>query len=236
MASTPAHQGVASEGETPAPVRLLVADDHDLYRRGLAVVIGADSHIEIVGEARDGSEAIAKSIELQPDVVVMDIAMPSLSGIEACRRIRDEAPSIRILMLTMSEDETDLFAAIKAGASGYLLKDVPAEEISAAVVATHNGQSLVPPSMAATLLAEFVSLSRRVDNPGVATPRLTERELEVLRLLARGMSNRDIAKELFIAENTVKNHVRNILEKLQLHSRIEAALYAVREKIIDNPA
>lgn len=219
------------------PIRVLVVDDHVLYRRGLERVLELDDDIVIVGEAGDGSEAIARAEELLPDVVLMDVRMPRRGGIEACAAIREVAPSARILMLTMSEEEADLFSAVQAGANGYLLKDVPGEEIAASLRAVHGGQSLISPSMASHLLAEFAALSRRGaaprDVPAVPAPRLTARELEVLRLVARGRSNRDIAGELWISENTVKNHVRNLLEKLQLHSRMEAAMYAVKEKLLE---
>ena len=152
-----------------------------------------------------------------------------------CKQITEHVASARILMLTMSDDEADLFEAVKAGASGYLLKDLPGEEVAASIIAVHRGQSLISPPMASKLLAEFAALSRRQhDTTGVvAAPRLTDRELEVLKLVARGMANKEIARELFISENTVKNHVRNILEKLQLHSRMEAAMYAVRENLLE---
>ena len=144
-------------------------------------------------------------------------------------------PGARILMLTMSDDETDLFEAIKAGASGYLLKDLPGEEVAAAVRKVNDGQAIIPPGMAATLLAEFTRLSQEPEPVTGTAPLLTDREVQVLRLVARGLANREIAAELVISENTVKNHVRNILEKLQLHSRMEAVMYAVREKLLDIP-
>ena len=214
-------------------VTVLVADDHDLYRRGLQMVLGHEERIRIVGEASDGLEVVQLAVDLVPDVVLMDVKMPRQTGIRACAQIKEQVPSAKILMLTMSDDEDDLFGAIKAGASGYLLKDVPGEEVAAGVLAVHAGQSLIPPSMAAQLLTEFAQLSRRSEPGAPGSPRLTDRELEVLRLVAKGRANKDIAKDLFISENTVKNHVRNILDKLQLHSRMEAAMYAVREKLID---
>jgi DNA-binding NarL/FixJ family response regulator len=220
-----------SEGES---IRVLVADDHALYRRGLEMVLGAEDGIEIVGEAGDGAEAIRKVEELLPDVVLMDIRMPRRSGIEACTAIKDVVPSTKIVILTISDEESDLYEAVRAGANGYLLKDVPGEEIAAGIRAVASGQSLISPSMASKLLTEFASMIKKSEErPQVPVPRLTVRELEVLKLVARGMANRDIARELFISENTVKNHVRNILEKLQLHSRMEAVVYAVREKILD---
>jgi DNA-binding NarL/FixJ family response regulator len=220
-----------TEGES---IRVLVADDHALYRRGLEMVLAAEDGIEIVGEAGDGAEAIRRVEELLPDVVLMDIRMPRRSGIEACTAIKDVVPSTKIVILTISDEESDLYEAVRAGANGYLLKDVPGEEIAAGIRAVASGQSLISPSMASKLLTEFASMIKKSDErPQLPVPRLTERELEVLKLVARGLPNRDIAKELFISENTVKNHVRNILEKLQLHSRMEAVIYAVREKILD---
>ena len=164
--------------------------------------------------------------------------MPKTSGIEACRSTKDVAPSAKIVMLTISDEEEDLFEAIRAGASGYLLKDIPLDEVAEAVRSVHGGQSLINPSMAGKLLSEFATLAKRDDEEEervqhVAAPKLTDREMEVLKLVARGMNNRDIAKELFISENTVKNHVRIILEKLQIHSRMEAVMIAVRQKLIE---
>jgi DNA-binding NarL/FixJ family response regulator len=227
--------GVDADGSRDGePIRVLVADDHALYRRGLEMVLGQEEGIEIVGEASDGAEAIRRVEELLPDVVLMDIRMPRRSGIEACTAIKDVVPSTKIVILTISDEESDLYEAVRAGANGYLLKDVPGEEIAAGIRAVAGGQSLISPSMASKLLSEFASMIKKSEErPQMPVPRLTERELEVLKLVARGMANRDIAKELFISENTVKNHVRNILEKLQLHSRMEAVVYAVREKILD---
>ena len=235
--------GQQAPGEEPAadepaaePIRTLIVDDHALFRRGLEMVLESELGIELVGEAGDGEEAVRVAGESLPDVVLMDIRMPRSSGIEACRALKDVAPSAKIIMLTISDEEEDLFDAIRAGASGYLLKDIPLDEVAGAVRAVHGGQSLINPSMAAKLLTEFAALARRDEEESprqVPAPRLTEREIEVLRLVARGMNNRDIAKELFISENTVKNHVRNILEKLQIHSRMEAVMVAVREKLIE---
>ena len=216
------------------PIRVLIADDHALFRRGLNMVLESEEGIDVVAEAEDGQDAIAKSEEFAPDVVLMDVRMPRVSGIEATRTIRDVIPTAKILMLTVSDEEEDLYEAIKAGANGYLLKEISIEEVASAVRAVHNGQSLISPSMASKLLNEFASMIKKTDErQQVPTPRLTDREMEVLRLVAKGLNNRDIAKELFISENTVKNHIRNILEKLQLHSRMEAVVYAVREKLLE---
>lgn len=196
-------------------------------------MLADEPDLEIVAEAADGLEAIERASERLPDVVLMDVRMPGVGGIEATRRIRNAHPATKVVILTVSEDEEDLFAAVRAGATGYLLKEVSIDEVAAAVRAVARGQSVVTPSMATKLLSEFNILSRRVDTQHGNAPRLTDREVEVLRLVAKGMSNKDIANELVIAQNTVKNHVRNILEKLQMRSRMEAAMYAVREKLVD---
>jgi DNA-binding NarL/FixJ family response regulator len=218
------------------PIRTLIVDDHALFRRGLEIVLASEPDIEIVGQAGDGTEAVSKAAESVPDVVLMDVRMPRSSGIQACTAIKEAAPTAKIIILTMSDEEEDLFEAIRAGASGYLLKDIPLDDVAEAVRAVHGGQSLISPSMAGKLLTEFAALARRDQEEApqqVPAPKLTDREMQVLKLVARGMNNRDIAKELFISDNTVKNHVRNILEKLQIHSRMEAVMVAVREKLIE---
>ncbi|HUS60590.1 MAG TPA: response regulator transcription factor [Acidimicrobiales bacterium] len=215
-------------------IRVLIADDQPLFRRGLYVVLGTEDRIEVVGEAENGEEAVAKVRELAPDVVLMDVRMPRMNGIEAARAIQDESPTTKILMLTVSDEDADLFEAVKAGAVGYLLKEVSVEEVADAVRAVVAGQTLITPSMASKLLEEFKGMAKRVDErTQYASPTLTNRELEVLKLVAKGMSNREIADQLYISENTVKNHVRNILEKLHLHSRMEAVIYAVKERLLD---
>jgi len=232
-ASQDAHRSAGAEGGGE-PIRVLVADDHVLFRRGLEMVLQQEGGIDVVGEAGDGVEAVKRAVELLPDVILMDVRMPRSNGIEACLSIKELVPSSKILMLTISDEENDLFEAIRAGANGYLLKDVPGEEIAAGIRAVHNGQSLISPSMASKLLLEFAQISRRgAEAPNPHTPQLTGREVEVLRLVARGLVNREIGSQLFISENTVKNHVRNILEKLQLHTRMEAAMYAVQQNLID---
>ena len=221
-----------AEGESERH-RVLIVDDHALFRRGLQMVLDGEPDIEVVGEAADGQQALERAQELMPDVVLMDVRMPRRSGIEATREIRDALPHVRIIMLTVSDEEADLYEAIKAGASGYLLKEISTDEVPEAIRSVISGQSRISPSMASKLLTEFAAWSKRTGPPGVNAPMLTERELEVLRLVAQGLSNRDIAGRLFISENTVKNHVRNILDKLRLHSRMEAVVYAVRENLLD---
>jgi DNA-binding NarL/FixJ family response regulator len=227
--ATPAPGQLAVE-----PIRVLVVDDHALFRRGLQMVLEQEPDIEVVGEASDGSEAVDKAADTLPDIVLMDVRMPRRGGIDACTAIHETVPSARIIMLTISDEEADLYDAIKAGAMGYLLKEISIEEVASAIRAVHGGQSLISPSMASKLLTEFASMIKKTDDrQQLPTPRLTDREMEVLKLVAKGLNNRDIAKQLFISENTVKNHIRNILEKLQLHSRMEAVVYAVREKLLE---
>ncbi len=223
-------------GKTPGaePIRVVVVDDQELFRRGLTMLLGVEPDIKVVGEAGDGISAATLVANVVPDIVLLDVRMPKRTGLEACIEIKQLVPAARIIMLTVSDEEADLYEAVKNGASGYLLKDSSIDEVAQAVRVVAEGQSLISPSMAVKLLDEFKEMSR-TDREQVPTPRLTDRELEVLRLVATGLNNREVAKQLFISENTVKNHVRNILEKLQLHSRMEAVMYAVREKLLDLP-
>jgi DNA-binding NarL/FixJ family response regulator len=215
-------------------IRVLIVDDHALFRRGLMLVLESEPGIEVVGEAEDGSDALVKAEATAPDVVLMDVRMPKLSGIEATKAVAAALPTSKIIMLTVSDEEDDLYEAIKAGAAGYLLKEISIEEVADAVRAVVQGQTLISPSMASKLITEFQQLSRlAADRSQVPAPKLTDRELEVLKLVAQGMTNREVADQLYIAENTVKNHVRNILEKLHLHSRMEAVMYAVRENLLE---
>ncbi len=219
----------------PETIRVLIADDHERFRRGLRMVLEAEDGMEVVAEAANGAEAVARVEEQAPDVVLMDVRMPTMNGIEATRAIRSAFPSTRIIMLTVSDEEDDLFDAVKAGANGYLLKEVSIEEVADAVRAVVQGHSLISPSMAAKLITEFGSLARRAQVAEVeGNPSLSPTELEVLKRVATGMANEEIAAELSVSTAAVRNHVANILVKLQLRSRIEAAIVAMEGRLLDS--
>jgi DNA-binding NarL/FixJ family response regulator len=209
-------------------VRVLLVDDQALFREALATLLAVHEGVEVVGEAGDGDEALRKAAELAPDVVLMDLRMPVLDGIGATRRLRVEQPEVRVIALTTFDDDEDVFAALRAGAVGYLLKDVSSARLVEAVHAAARGESVLQPSVAAKVVARFAQLP---DTAAEARPQplvvpLSDRELGVLRLLADGRSNREIAAELFLAEGTVKNHVTNVLAKLGARDRTQAALRA----------
>jgi DNA-binding NarL/FixJ family response regulator len=216
------------------PIRVAVVDDQELFRRGLTMLLTVEDDIDVVGEAGDGVAATELAASTAPDVILMDVRMPKRSGIEACIAIKEVTPSVSIIMLTVSDEEADLYDAIRNGASGYLLKSSSIDEVAQAVRVVAEGQSLISPSMAMKLIDEFTKISRSEQQQVVPTE-LTKREIEVLKLVAQGLNNREIGRRLFISENTVKNHVRNILEKLHLHSRMDAAMYALRKKLFDIP-
>ena len=223
--------GPAEAGGPVEPIRVLVADDHELFRRGLTMVLEAEGDIVVVDQAGDGRTAVTKVGELAPDVVLMDVRMPHMDGLEATRRIRAAFPMTRIIVLTVSDEEDDLFDAVKSGANGYLLKEVSIEEVADSVRAVMAGQSLLSPSMAAKLITEFGSGGPVSEALGaVAGSGLTDQELEVLKRVARGLPNESIASDLAVTESTVRNHVANILAKLQLRSRVEAAIVALHDK------
>lgn len=209
-------------------ISVFIADDHPVVRQGLVSFLTLQPDIELIGEAADGRDAVDKVLDLLPDVVLMDLAMPVIDGIEAIRRIRARAPSTKVIALTSFADEARLFAAVKAGAAGYLLKDTDALEIVKGIRMVSNGEALISPAAAAKLMQEFADSS--ADQTAEA---LTAREIEVLRLIARGLSNREIASELVLSEKTVKTHVSNILAKLHLADRTQAALYAVKKRLVD---
>jgi NarL family two-component system response regulator LiaR len=206
-------------------IRVLITDDHSIVRKGIRALLATESDIEVVGEAGDGAEAAVQAQALHPDVILMDLVMPKVDGIEATRRILAQQPGMRILVLTSFAADDKVFPAIKAGALGYLLKDSGPEELVQAIHQVYRGEPSLEPSIARKVLLE---LSQPPKTPLTAEP-LTEREVDVLRLVAQGRSNRDIAEELVITEMTVRTHVSNILGKLHLASRTQAALYALRE-------
>lgn len=208
------------------PVRVLVVDDNALFRDGLVSLLRQIPDIEVIGAAGSGDEAIRRAPILRPNVVLMDMAMPGISGVEATRRLLVAWPETAVCMLTGSEQEEDLFAAIRAGARGYLVKNVSLDDLSRAIHALAGGGALVSPHLARDLIGAFQRLTPPPDNTGMG--RLTAREREILGLVGRGLSNQEIADELVIAENTVKVHLRNILDKLQIHSRTHAAAIAAR--------
>jgi DNA-binding NarL/FixJ family response regulator len=207
------------------PVRVLLADDHRLMREGTAALLGADERIEVVGLAHDGREALALAERRKPDVVLLDLNMPEVDGLEACARLREGDDGPEVLMLTVSEEEPDLYAALRVGAAGYLTKDVPPAELIEAVLAVARGEPRIAPAMASRMLAD---MGRGEAPPEDPLARLSDREREVLALLAEGLRNREIADRLVISEPTVKTHVRHVLEKLRIRNRAEAAAFAAR--------
>jgi len=206
----------------PDVISVLIADDHPFVRHGLRTYLETLEDMDVAGEAADGAEAVELAGRLLPDVVLMDLVMPELDGIEATRRIKAASPATKVIALTSFDDDEKVFPAIKAGAAGYLLKDVRPAELAEAVRKASRGEALLAPSVAAKLMQEVAG-----ERP--AASGLTDRELEVLRLIARGLPNKQIAQELVVSEKTVKTHVSNILAKLHLADRTQAALYAVRE-------
>jgi two-component system, NarL family, response regulator DegU len=229
---------VSSRRRTDAPcpstrgatvtIRLLLADDHRMLREGLRRSM-SDQGFDIVGEARDGDEAIQLAEELEPDVILMDITMPEVDGVEATRHIRQSQPTVRVVMLTMHADQDVLAAAIRAGASGYLVKDCSTEEIASAVRMAHSGETALSPQLAASMLDEV----RKLDQPSTEEERIiTKREEEVLQLIADGCSTGEVAERLFISQKTVKNHLASIYQKLDARDRTQAVLQAVRMGIV----
>jgi two-component system nitrate/nitrite response regulator NarL len=215
-------------------IKVLIVDDHTLFRRGIAAVLANQEGLEVVGEAADGLEAIQKVKEIVPDVILMDLNMPRCSGLETIQALQTEMPQVNVLVLTVSEMEADLFASVKFGARGYLLKKAEPEELVQAIRHIAQGGAMVSPLMATKLLAEFQDLSIGVDRKPVeeANADLSPREGEVLQLVAKGATNREIADALFISENTVKTHLQNIMEKLHLANRSQAAAYAVEKGLV----
>ena len=208
-----------------APIRLLIADDHPIVRDGLHALFAGDPGFEVAGEAADGAEAVERAAALGVDVVLMDLRMPNLGGVEAIRLLAERAPQIRVLVLTTFDSDADVLPAVEAGATGYLLKDAPREELVRAVRAAHQGHAALAPSVAQKLLG-------RVRAPGPAAEALTDRELAVLRLVAGGATNREAARQLFISEATVKTHLLHVYAKLGARDRAAAVSEAYRRKLL----
>jgi len=219
---------------TDSPIRVLIIDDDDLMRAGLRGVLASDAAIEVVGDASDGREAVYRARLLQPDVVLMDIRMPQLDGIEATRRVvaLDGTPPIRVLMLTTFDLNEYVYEALRAGASGFLLKDVPPEQLAAGIRVVAQGEALLAPSITKRLIQEFTAAAIAPAKPPKGLDELTARELEVFKLVARGLSNAEIAAELIVSETTVKTHVARVLMKLGLRDRVQAVVLAYESGIV----
>ena len=212
-------------------IRVLLVDDHDLFRTGLRSLL-EEQHVEVVGEAANGTDALRCVRELQPDVVVMDLNMPGMNGVEATKRIATLAPLTRVVVLTISDQDGDVMDAILAGACGYLLKDASIQELMAGIRSASVGESLISPTIASKVLQRLRASSSQPDIADTIRTELSDREIEVLKLIANGKDNAQIAAELHISPKTVKNHISNILMKLQIDNRIQAAVYAVRSGIV----
>jgi DNA-binding NarL/FixJ family response regulator len=219
-------------GERPGDaLRVLIVDDHDLFRTGLRNLL-EEQGVVIVGEAASGAEAVKIVRELAPDVVVMDLNMPGMGGVDATRHITAIAPLTRVVMLTISEEDSDVMDAIYAGACGYLLKDSSIQDLMAGIRAASHGESLISPNIAAKVLQRVRATGTQPEIANTIRAELSDREIEVLKLIANGKDNALIAAELHISPKTVKNHISNILMKLQIDNRIQAAVYAVRSGIV----
>ncbi|WP_134217445.1 response regulator transcription factor [Pelotomaculum sp. FP] len=212
-------------------VKVLIVDDHALVREGLTKILSTEEVIKVVGEAENGAQAVEQAFRMQPDVILMDINMPVTNGIEATRAIKNEKPEIGIIALTIHDQEEYLFELIKAGVSGYILKDISPSVLIQTILGVARGESFITPSMTAKMFNEYARLSSQ-NQLGTSSERLTRREFDVLRLVAHGENNRAIAKKLFISEKTVKNHLTNIFQKLGVEDRTQAAIHAVKNRLV----
>ncbi len=217
-----------------APRRVLLVDDHALFRAGIASLLRAGG-MDVCGQAGDGEEAIKKARELRPDLILMDVSMPGMSGLDAARAIKAELPDTRVVMLTVSDDEQNLFDAIKNGADGYILKDTPGDDFSELLSRLFEGEPAMSKGMATLILQEMRRGSKKTPQNEVPGESLSGRETEVIRLAAEGLTNREISERIFISESTVNYHVRNVLSKLQLRNRAEAVAYAARKNLLRDP-
>jgi DNA-binding NarL/FixJ family response regulator len=214
-------------------VRILLVDDHTLFRKGIASILAEERSFQVVGESANGRDATEKARELMPDVILMDISMPEMDGLEATRQIKEELPAIRIVILTVSDEDQNLFEAIKWGAQGYLLKKVDPQTLFNTLRAVARGEAVIPGGMASRILGEF---SRQMRTPAETSrpgAKLSARERAVLGLLTQGKSNKEIAVAMAVAENTIKSYLKNILEKLHLENRVQAATFALREGLVE---
>jgi DNA-binding NarL/FixJ family response regulator len=215
-------------------IKVLIVDDHRVVREGLSAILQSKENIQVLGEAQDGHEAVEKARSLLPDVILMDVSMPKMTGVEATRIIKREFPHIGIIALTMYEEQQYIFDLVRGGATGYLLKDSDSDQIVKAIMSVYRGESLIHPAVASKILAEFSLLAQKKGKKsGWVEHDLTEREITVLRLVADGKTNKEIANNLDLSEKTVKNHVRNIFHKLQVYDRTQAAILAIRKGLIE---
>lgn len=223
--------------ENSGKIRIVIADDHNLFREMLFHLLGDEDDMEVIGEASNGEEAVSICLALKPDIVILDINMPVMDGLEAIRKIRSSAPSLKTIILTAIEDDDYIFKFIREGASAYLLKDTTPQEMTRTIRSVHTGEAMIQPRLMKKLLNEFIKLSEKSEKSGPRSEPegggeelgcLTEREKQVLSLVAKGMNNKEISSSLFISEATVKTHVANLMSKLGKRDRVELVLYALR--------